>query len=316
MPPQSRPPPARAASPPPWGTPSIQWTVRCGLLAAVAICLSARLGAQAAAAPPTVVQVLHRALAAAEADNQALEQYAWNERDIVREIGKDGQPGKIESDETIEASQVDGVEYDRTIARNGKPLTPAEQAKEDRKQANFIREQDSPKKRAARLREQAKARRQREELIEEIPAAFEIEMAPAGGAPLCDCYVLRATARPGYRARDKNVELLRHVAFTAWVDRQSYGLVRLRANILQTISLGWFLARIGKGGTLQYDTVPVEGHRLMGSLTGELSARVLLVKGFHLELDVTDSDYRKFGSTAKVLVAKPGGGAPPRANEW
>jgi hypothetical protein len=279
------------------------WARCAWALGALAAAATAQAPAPAALTP---AQILIRAAQVAVTSQRALEQYAWDEREVVRDVEKNGQPGRVRSDETDEASQVNGIEYDRLIARNGKPLPPAEQAKEDKKQAAFIRRESTPKARAKHLREQAKQRRERERLIEAVPRAFELTLVShaAGDPPLCDCYVIDAVPAPGYKTRDKNLAVLHHLGGTLWIDRATFGMVRMKLRILQPLSYGWVLARIAKGGELEMTQAQVDGHWFPQSLSGTLAARVLLFKGYHLEFTDAYSNYRKFGSSSRITVAR------------
>ncbi len=282
-----------------WRWPGCGW-----VLAAVAAVAAGQAPAPAALTP---ARILTRAAQVAVVNQRALEQYAWDERDIVRDVGKDGRPGHVRSDETDEASQVNGIEYDRLIARDGKPLTPAEQAKVDKKAAAYIRRESTPKARARHLREQAKEEREREKLIRAVPHAFELTLVspPAGDPPLCDCYVIQAVPSPRYRTRDKNLAILHHLRGTLWIDRKTFAMVRMKLRIVQTISYGWVVARLAQGSTLEMTQAPVDGHWFAQSLQGTLAARVLLVKSYHLEFADDYSHYRKFGSSSRLQVVRP-----------
>lgn len=257
-------------------------------------------------APPPLnaAEILRRAIIQEEADEQALEQYAWHERDVVRQLQRDNTAGKLERDETIDVSQVAGVEYDRMIARNGQPLSPADQAKQDRKLAEFIRKQSSPQALAKNQHEQAKERSQRRELIEEVPRAFALELEPADTPPVCDCYVIRGTPLPGYHARDRNLDLLHHLAGTLWIDTHSFALVRVDLTIVQPVRYGLVLARIDKGGHLVVQDALVAGHWFPQHVTADLRARLLLVKGYSLALESSYSDYREFHTSIQIKVVK------------
>jgi hypothetical protein len=280
-----------------------RWARCVWALGAMAATALAQAPAPAALTP---AQILTRTAQVAVINQRALEQYAWDEREVVRDLKKNGQLGRVRSDETEEASQVHGIEYDRLIARDGRPLTPTEQAKVNKKQAAYIRRESTPKARAMHLREEAKEQKEREKLIEAVPKAFALTLVspPAGDPPLCDCYVIEAVPSPGYRTRDKNLAILHHLGGTLWIDRATFGMVRMKLRFLQGLSYGWVLARIAKGGQLEMTQSQVEGHWFPQSLEGTLAARVLLFKGYHLEFSDDYFNYRKFGSSSRITVAR------------
>lgn len=271
-----------------------------GLLAAWAA--PAIVRAQSAAPALDAATILRRAILQEEANEQAVEQYAWHERDIERQLTPEGAAGKLIRDDTLDVSQVDGVEYRRRIERNGAPLAAAEQGREDRRLAAFIRKQASPAVRARNLREQEKERQQLHELIEGVPEAFVLTLELPAAPPACACYVIQATPRAGYHAQDHNLDQLHHVAGTIWVDRKSFAVARLDLRLVQSLGFGWLLARIAKGGQVSLREAPVEGHWFPESLTADLRARVLVVKGYNLAVEQTFTDYRAFGASATVKV--------------
>lgn len=271
------------------------------LLAALAV---VSVAAQAPKAL-TAYQVIQRAAVRAVQDDAALENFAYHERDIISSPGKDGQQANVRSDETEAVSEVDGIEYDEVIARKGKPLSREDAAKQARKAAAFIRKHSGPQAHAKALAEQAKEHRQRQELLEAIPAAFDVVFAPQQAPAACYCYAVRLTPKPGYRPRDKNLKLLQRVAATLWVSKGSFATTQVYIRILQTVSVGWVLARIEPDSFLTITNQYVGGHWFEKSLSGHILARFLLVKQFNLLIDETCSDYRQFGvSTNVVLTGK------------
>ncbi|MGH9482424.1 MAG: hypothetical protein ACRD1L_10080, partial [Terriglobales bacterium] len=85
----------------------------CARWASLLITSSIMAAAQAPAPVLTAAEILRRGIVQEEANEQALEQYAWHERDLERQLQPDNTPGKLESDQTDDVSQVAGVEYSR-----------------------------------------------------------------------------------------------------------------------------------------------------------------------------------------------------------
>ena len=76
--------------------------------------------------------ILQRVVEAEKANAQRAGQYAFVEDIDHFTYDKTGKPKK-ESSETHEIIFVEGLEYKKLVARNGKPLVPREQAKEEKK---------------------------------------------------------------------------------------------------------------------------------------------------------------------------------------
>ncbi|MGH9473338.1 MAG: hypothetical protein ACRD1M_11415 [Terriglobales bacterium] len=281
----------------------MQWSVVAVVLAAGLAWMPARCQSPAVApAPtptPTAAEILKRAADAALANQSAIGHYAWHDRTIISTLGAPGKPAHVHSDETDDSSEVNGLEYDRVIARDGKPLAPADQKKEDRKLADFIRKHSTPEARAKALKQQARDRQQQTDLIRAIPQAFQVQLQPSPAA--CGCYVISLTPSPHYKTHDHHLQLLRHVTATLWVHRGDFGLMRLQVRFIQTVSVGWILARVGKGGTVTMEQSPVDGHWFPSRSSAHLPIRFMLVKGYRVVFEDVYSDYRQFHASARVL---------------
>lgn len=271
---------------------------------ALAVALAAVSLAAQAPGKLTAYQVIQRAAARALQDDAALENYAYHEREIVSSPGQDGQPVNVRSDETEAVSEVDGIEYEEVIARKGKPLSPEEAAKQARKAAAFIRKHSGPKARAKALAEQAKEHKERQELLEAIPDAFDVAFAPEQAPAACYCYAVKLMPRVGYHPRDKMQKLLQRVAATVWVSKGSFATTQVYIRILQTVSVGWVLARIEPNSFITITNQYVDGHWFEKNVRGHIVARFLLVKQFNLLMDETCSNYRAFTVSTKVLTGK------------
>jgi len=79
--------------------------------------------------------------------------------------------------------------------------------------------------------------------------------------------------------------------------------VKLDAECIDTVSLGWFIARIHKGSRVLIEQTRVNNEVwLPKSVALKLDARILL-KGFNLEEDVSYRDYKKFRTATKITPA-------------
>ncbi|MGH9414148.1 MAG: hypothetical protein ACRD0Y_10475 [Terriglobales bacterium] len=260
-----------------------------------------------AQSPLTPLQVVQRAAARAVQDDAALENYAYHQRDILSTLNRSGKPPSVREDETEAVSEVDGIEYDRVIARDGKSLTPKDAAREQRKAAEFIRKHSGAEAREKALAKQAKEQKQQAELIAAIPTAFTLAFASPATANPCNCYVVVLTPRPGIHTGGKNLKTLRHVAATAWVDRSDFSTHRIEIHVLKPMNAGSFLMRMEPGSTVTMENENVDGHWFEKSVEAAITARVFLVKQYHVLFDETCGDYRKFSVSTKVMTGKVAG---------
>ena len=97
-----------------------------------------------------------------------------------------------------------------------------------------------------------------------------------------------------------------------WIDQQDYTWVKLRGEILDTISFGWLLARLHKGTTFEMQQVRVNDEVwLPKRVDVRLEARIGLLVGVNEDVHVTYNDYRKFRTDSVIRPATESEGNPP-----
>ena len=75
-----------------------------------------------------------------------------------------------------------------------------------------------------------------------------------------------------------------------------------RGEVIDTISFGWFVARLGKGARLRFEQVRVNQEVWLPSHIGvAASARVALLKRYSVEQDITYKRYRKFQADSRIV---------------
>jgi hypothetical protein len=138
--------------------------------------------------------------------------------------------------------------------------------------------------------------------MKELPDAFDFrlvgEEALASGA----AYVIDATPKPGYKPKLHSAAYFPKVKGRLWIDKTDYHWAKVEMETLDTISFGGFLIRLGKGGHLVLEQAHVNQEVwLPKSVTVRATARLALIKGFHGELIITFSDYKKFQVDSRVV---------------
>ncbi|MGH9534256.1 MAG: hypothetical protein ACRD2E_05305 [Terriglobales bacterium] len=254
----------------------------------------------------TARAILLRAEKAGQANDQALEHYAWRERDRQWLLDSQGRQEKVVSDKTYDVSQVGGVQYPRLVGEHGRPLSPERATEEAQKQARFVRrlERESPRQRA---RERDKARRAEEKMARvraAIPGAMHLRLLGIQRIPAGTFYVIAGWPRRHYDYRGSTLKLLSHVRGRLWIDAKTYQVAQARITVVKTISWGWLVARIGPGGVIRYRAAPVAGYWFPLRLRAVLAARLFLVKSLHLGIEEDFSDYRRFAVSSRVIPAQ------------
>jgi hypothetical protein len=192
--------------------------------------------------------------------------------------------------------------WERLISENGRPVSAEELAEQDRdraKKANAMArrlEEDAAKERARQQREWQKRRRDRDEVVADIYTVFDVKMTGRERIEGHDTIAFTLTPRPDSKPKTREGELMKHFSVRAWISESDYELVRLEADALETMSLGYgVLARLHKGSRLSFLRRKINGEvwlPAVASYSG--SARVGLLWTLRRTGTTEYSGYRKF----------------------
>jgi hypothetical protein len=252
-------------------------------------------------------QIVLRSLELDSRNERIARNYTFLTRTETRQV--DGQ-GRLKQRRvlTYDVTLLEGSPYQRLIARDDKPLSPAEERKEEEKLRKSIeqRRKETPDQRARRLADWEKKRRQDHEPLLEIPDAFELRIAGDERVDGKDAWIIDATPRPGFRSKSRLARLFPKFKGRLWIDKQDSVWVKVEAEALDSISIGLFLARLQKGARMTFEQTRVNDEVwLPKRVTVALAARVLLLKSFRAEVEATYMNYRKFQSESRLVGFEP-----------
>ncbi len=87
-----------------------------------------------------------------------------------------------------------------------------------------------------------------------------------------------------------------------WIDKNEAQLSKLDVECIDTVSLGWFLARVHKGSRIVIEQTRVNDEVwLPKHIALKVGVRLALLKNFNVEMEQTYRDYKKFRATAKIV---------------
>lgn len=263
-----------------------------------------------------------------EIDN-LLEKYTYTETITKREFDSSGQM-KVKETETFELTFYKGARIRRLVAKNGKPLSPKEEADVQKDVEKRIREIEK--------REAEKERKEREvaQKASRNPDGKNPGGDPDGnpdGDPPSDpedgreqrptiADVLRASKlinprRERFRGRDvivfdfeplsdykpkKNYEkLFGKMAGAIWVDPMDKQVARVEARLIAAYKIGGgMLASLKEGANLVFEQERVNQEIWLPTRAEiNLGVRVLLVKGININQTITYGDYKRFSVEAE-----------------
>lgn len=249
-----------------------------------------------------------------QTDSALQSSYVYVETRHERKIDKHGRTSE-ESVKVVESYPgLPGEErWERLVAENGRPVPAKELAKQDRerqkKAVGMVQRlaEDSSKERARQEREYQKARREREEAVNDIFTVFDIRMIGREQIEQHDTIAFLLTPRPDAQPRTREGGQMRHFNVKAWISETDYELVKLEAEAIDTLSFGLgVLARLHKGAQLSFLRRKVNGEVWLPAVARyHGSARVGLL--FTLRRGGTSeySGYRKYSVETSSTLDTP-----------
>jgi hypothetical protein len=192
--------------------------------------------------------------------------------------------------------------WERVIVLNGQPRPAAELERVDRdrrRQAEAVarRLAEQPAKVQARQeRALAEQRRVVAALVDDIFIAFDIEMRGREAIEGHNTIVFSLTPHPGAKPRTSEGRQMQKFARVAWVSESDHELVRLVAESVDTLSMGFgVLARLQKGSQLSFLRRKVNGEVwLPAAVSYSGAVRVGLLRMLRRSGSSEFSGYRKF----------------------
>lgn len=256
---------------------------------------------------PDIPTLLADVQANEEKVDELLDSYTYLRRSTRRDIGKDGLLRETGS-ETYQLSFYKGHRIARMVEKNGKPLSPSEQADEDKKAA----EQAVDIEKAIAKREKREITgppsgdKDRRISIAEVMRASKLTNPRRERFRDRDVIVFDFEPNPSfdYKNAKSMLKFFGKTAGAMWIDEKDKQVARLEAYLADSFNVGGGLvAKLKKGASFTLEQERVNDEIWLPSTADiNLSVRVLLVKGIDLNVVVKSYDYRK--STTEVKDAK------------
>lgn len=201
------------------------------------------------ASQPDAQTIIQRSTEANERDWNALPEYDCFERDEQA-----GQPAK-----TYKNLMIFGSPYQELVAINGKPLSASQQQEQKEKLQAAIasRRQESAQERSQRVAEYQKTRDRNHLLMRELVRAFDFKVVGHQELNGYKVYVLAATPRPGYQPPSRDAKVLTGMQGKLWIDEQSFQWVKVEAEVIHSVSIEGFLAKVDPGTRFELEKMPV-----------------------------------------------------------
>jgi hypothetical protein len=249
-----------------------------------------------------------------QTDSALQNSYVYVETRRGQKLDKGGRT-KEESVEVLESYPgFPGEErWERLISEDGRPVPPEELARKDREReqkAHAIVQRlgrHAAKELERQEREREKARRERDEAVNDIFNVFDIQMIGRERVEEHDTIAFVLTPRRDAKPKTRAGDQLRHFSVRAWVSENDHELVKLEAEAISDLKSGLgVVARLHKGSRLSFLRRKVNGEVWLPAVVSyHGSLRVGLFFTPRRSGTSEFSDYRKYSVDTSEVLGKP-----------
>jgi hypothetical protein len=239
------------------------------------------------------------------------ENYAGTRVEEETEFDKTGAVTKKEVKEYT-FFYLNGDEVFTLVKKDGKPLSEDEQKKENEKTQKRIEEiQKEQKKKEAK---EQKAKEEGKEAKEKDDPDIEVFLH------VCqfvnprrerfrgqDVLVFDFEPNPEYKPKNLEEKVVRELAGVVWIDEKAHDVARLEAYFLGDVRIaGGLLANLQKGTSFTFEQGFLNNEVWLPTYEeAHVGVRVLLVKGFKVNMATRYSDYKRFNVETLNTINKP-----------
>ncbi|MGA9979504.1 MAG: hypothetical protein WBQ08_12845, partial [Candidatus Sulfotelmatobacter sp.] len=250
------------------------------------------------------MQELFRVVAAKDEENdKRLRDYTYIERDEEHKLDGNGEAKSTEA-KTYEVMELYGEQVRRMIEKDDKPLTEKDKTKEEEKIQKIVdkRKNESDEERNKREEKEEKDREDGRKFVREVADAYNFTLVGTEMLGGREAWVIDGEPRPGFEPHMKEAKFLPKFHGRVWIDKDDLQLAKMNVEAIDTVSVGWVLARIHKGTRVMLEQTRVNDEVWLPlHVSFKIDARVALLKGFKIDGDDTFRDYKKFRTSAKIV---------------
>jgi hypothetical protein len=252
---------------------------------------------------PDISTLMHQVLENQNQVDRLRENYACREARQIEDLDKHGRVKKTTAS-VYQISFFGGHQIHRLIEKDGQPLSPDAQEKEDdriRKQVEkYEKEQQSDK--------EAERREKSELTIQDFLEADRFFNPRRERIDGRDVIAFDFEANPDFKAKSLTQKLAQSLVGTIWIDAQAHEVARLNARFTKNLKVGWgLMASVHPGTAVAYEQTLVHNEVWLPTYAEvHVSARALFLGINQNEID-RYSNYQRFQvqSSSKLFPPKP-----------
>ncbi len=260
---------------------------------------------------PDAMSLIRKAVEHDKANDKKAREYMYTEREETRTRQGSGFKTEIR---TREVFVLYGHDVHRLIAKDDKPLDEKDAKKEEDRIGKLTEKYKNESDAEHRKQEEkrAKAREEERKFLDEVAQAYDFTMHGTETIAGREAWVISGEPRRDFHPQSKEAKILPKIRFKAWIDKEDTGWVRIDADVIDSISFGWFLAKLDKGAHLTLEQARINDEIWLPRHVSVTADARLLFKHLDVNSDITYRDYRKFRTDAKITgVVDPQAPPPP-----
>ena len=252
---------------------------------------------------PDIASLMHQVLENQNRLDKIRENYACRDTRQVQSLDKHGRLKKTTTS-VYQISFLGSHEIRRLVEKDGRPLSPNEQKKEDdriRKQVEkYVREQQKEEnKRVERTRKA-------ELTIQDFLEADRFDNPRRERLEGRDVFAFDFEANPAFHAKKRVEKLAQSLTGTIWIDAEAHEVVRLEARFAKSFKIGWGLVgSVHPGTAVTFRQTLVHNQVWLPTyVQAHVSARALFFGVNQNEIH-RYTDYRRFHVTSSSATFPP-----------
>ncbi len=244
-------------------------------------------------------------------DSVLLSQYTYIDSSTFRELDSRGKIKKTEARVyEVYPSPDERHTYRKLISKDGKPLSPEELEKRESAYRRRITEEqhklerESPEDKRRREAKEAESKRKEDETLDEAFRLYKVTMLGREQVEGHSAISLAFEPRTDFHPKTAETKILAKMHGKAWFGESDQELIRIEVELLENVPIGLgLLAKIYRGTHMVFQRrrvndeiwLPAESH-----VSG--TGRILVLKGFRIDVETTYYDYKKFSVETSVNI--------------
>ena len=180
---------------------------------------------------------------------------------------------------------------DRVVLFNGEPLSPEQQAKQQRRLEKLLSDHDAVKN---ELKDQKNETQRRIRIVKAFPKAFFFDFAGSEKG------LLRFNFRPNpdFSPKDRETQMYRGMEGSVWIEPVQERIVRIEGVLVKDVSFGWgIVGHLNKGGIYEIAQTQLSpGKWRITMLDVDLKGKTFLINSFRLQRKETNSRFQPVSS--------------------